>query len=147
MRNSSLRGSPHHISLSQHRDQLASAVRYIAEFDATWQKIQDIAPEDFVDYLNGYWMSEEVIKMWSAVYRTPRSMLEDCDTNMLIEAWHSVLKCKFFHGKRNRRLDHLLYILLHGVLPYYALKQRRQDLGFEGPDMEVKKRREIVQRS
>lgn len=56
------------------------------EFNVTWQKIQDIAPEDFVDYLKSYWMSEEVIKMWSAVHRTPRSMLEDCDTNMLIEA-------------------------------------------------------------
>jgi hypothetical protein len=33
------------------------------------------------------------------------------------------------------------------VVPYYALKQRRQQLGFEGPDVEVKKRQDIITRS
>ncbi|KAJ7754949.1 hypothetical protein DFH07DRAFT_694700, partial [Mycena maculata] len=78
--------------------------------------------------------------MWSAVYRVGRNIFEQSDTNMLIEAWHHVLKGKFFHNKHNRRLDHLLHILLNKVLPYYALKQHRQQLGFEGPDIEVKKR-------
>ncbi|KAJ6475794.1 hypothetical protein C8R47DRAFT_1323831 [Mycena vitilis] len=54
---------------------------------------------------------------------------------------------KFLDGKRNRRLDHLLYILINKVLAYYALRQRRQELGFEGEDVEVKKRRDIVERS
>ncbi|KAJ7697699.1 hypothetical protein B0H17DRAFT_1197358 [Mycena rosella] len=66
---------------------------------------------------------------------------------MLIEVWHHVLKFKFLLGKRNRRLDHLIHTRVDGVLPYYALKQRRQDLGFEGLDIEVKKRRDIVERS
>ncbi|KAJ7270577.1 hypothetical protein C8J57DRAFT_998235, partial [Mycena rebaudengoi] len=105
------------------------------------------APEGFVDYLVRTWMKERVVRMWSAVYRKSRSIHEACDTNMLIEAWHHVLKGKFLHGKRNRRLDHLLSTLINDVLPYYALKQRRQELGFEGPDMEVKKRRDIVERS
>lgn len=61
--------------------------------------------------------------------------------------WHSILKGKFLNGKRNRRLDHLLGKLVKEVLPFYALKQRRQDLGFEGVDIEVKKRREILNRS
>ncbi|KAJ7290633.1 hypothetical protein C8J57DRAFT_973202, partial [Mycena rebaudengoi] len=102
------------------------------------------APEDFIEYLRRYWMPEHVVKMWSAVFRTSRSIFEDCDTNMLIEAWHSVLKGKFLHGKRNRRLDHLISTLLNYVLPYYALKQPRQDLGFEGPDLEVEKRKNIL---
>lgn len=34
-----------------------------------------------------------------------------------------------------------------GVLPYYALKQRRQEVGFEGPDIEVKKRQDICRRA
>ncbi|KAJ6490438.1 hypothetical protein DFH09DRAFT_843901, partial [Mycena vulgaris] len=105
------------------------------------------APFGFVKYLKTYWMADATVKMWSAVYRTPRSIFEDCDTNMLIEAWHSVLKGKFFHGKRNRRLDHLLNTLMNGVIPYYALKQRRQELGFEGPDIEARKRAQIVKRS
>ncbi|KAJ6475882.1 hypothetical protein DFH09DRAFT_1469505, partial [Mycena vulgaris] len=105
------------------------------------------APESFIVYLKQYWMSERVVKMWSAVHRTPRTIFEACDTNMLIEAWHSVLKGKFLHGKRNRRLDHLISTLTTEVHPYYALKQRRQDLGFEGPDIEVKKRQDITKRS
>ncbi|KAJ7806692.1 hypothetical protein B0H14DRAFT_2227243, partial [Mycena olivaceomarginata] len=103
-----------------------------------------IAPQGFVDYLRTYWMPEKTVKMWSAIYRTPRSIFEDCDTNMPIEAWHHVLKDKFLEGKRNRRLDHLLNTLLHAVLPYYSQKQRRQDLGLEGPDAEVLKRQDIV---
>ncbi|KAJ7749398.1 hypothetical protein B0H16DRAFT_1551332 [Mycena metata] len=85
--------------------------------------------------------------MWSAVHRTDRTIFELCATNMLVEAWHHVLKGKFLHNKRNRRIDHLLSTLLTEVLPYYALKQRRQDLGFEGIDIEVKKRQDIVKRS
>ncbi|KAJ7112174.1 hypothetical protein C8R44DRAFT_632265, partial [Mycena epipterygia] len=114
------------------------------EFDAAWSKVQDIAPQSFVDYLKQYWMSEKVVRMWSAVYRTERNIFEACDTNMLIEVWHHVLKGKFLHGKHNRRLDHLLSTLLTQVLPYYALKQCRQELRFEGPDIEVKKRRDIL---
>jgi hypothetical protein len=57
------------------------------------------------------------------------------------------LKGKFLQGKRNRRIDHLLHILVERVLPYCSLKQRRQDLGFEGPDVEVKKRQDIKRRS
>jgi hypothetical protein len=57
------------------------------EFDAAWVKIQDIAPRDFVAYLDEYWMPERVVKMWSAMYRTPSSIFEACDTNMPIEAY------------------------------------------------------------
>ncbi|KAF7371998.1 SWIM-type domain-containing protein [Mycena venus] len=117
------------------------------EFDATWIKIKSMAPPGFIEYLERYWMPEHVVRMWSAVFRTGRSILEDCDTNMLIEAWHGVLKGKFLYGKRNHRLDHLINTLLNHVLPYYALKQRRQDLGFEGPDLELKKRQDVLCRS
>ncbi|KAJ7713668.1 hypothetical protein B0H16DRAFT_1809600, partial [Mycena metata] len=90
-------------------------------------------------------MSDKV--MWAGVHRTGRNIFEACDTNMLVEAWHHVLKGKFLHGKRNRRLDHLISTLVTEVLPYYALKQRRQAIGFEGPDIEVRKRQDIIQRS
>ncbi|KAJ7779821.1 hypothetical protein B0H16DRAFT_1359575 [Mycena metata] len=119
----------------------------INEFNATWAKIQLIAPNEFVKYLKDFWMKDRVVRMWSAVYRKDRTIFENCDTNMLIEAWHHVLKGKFLHGKRNRRLDHLLSTLTMDVLPYFALKQRRQALGFEGVDIEVKKRQNIVERS
>ncbi|KAJ7845238.1 hypothetical protein B0H14DRAFT_2159220, partial [Mycena olivaceomarginata] len=79
--------------------------------------------------------------------RKDRNIFQACDTNMLIEAWHRVLKGKFLQGKRNRRLDHFLNTIVNEVLPYYALKQRRQDLGFEGIDIEVRKRKDIIKRS
>lgn len=44
-------------------------------------------------------------------------------------------------------MDHLISTLTNDVLPYYALKQRRQDLGFEGISIEVKKRQDILKRS
>ncbi|KAF8213037.1 hypothetical protein K438DRAFT_2168168, partial [Mycena galopus ATCC 62051] len=105
------------------------------------------APAAFTTYLKGTWMKNEVVFMWSGVYRTRRSIFVLCDTNMLVEAWHHVLKGKFFQGKRNRRLDHLIHTLVECVLTYYALKQRRQALGFEGPDIEVKKHINIEKRS
>ncbi|KAJ7622380.1 hypothetical protein FB45DRAFT_838498 [Roridomyces roridus] len=117
------------------------------KFDSTWLKIKQTAPAGFVEYLETYWMTERVVRMWSAVFRKDRSLLEQCDTNMLVEACHHVLKGKFFRNRRNRRLDHLISTLVTEVVPYYRFKQRRQDIGFEGPDVEVKKRRDIVQRS
>ncbi|KAJ7659111.1 hypothetical protein DFH06DRAFT_898626, partial [Mycena polygramma] len=104
-------------------------------------------PPSFTQYLKKYWMADDTVRMWSAVYRTPRTIWEACDTNMLIEAWHHVLKGKFLHGQQNRRLDHLLCTLVQKVVPYYALKQRRQENRFEGPDIEVKKRQNILERS
>ncbi|KAJ7618887.1 hypothetical protein DFH06DRAFT_909829, partial [Mycena polygramma] len=101
----------------------------------------------FIAYLKEYWMKDRVVRMWSGVYRKDRSIFSLSDTNMLVEAWHHVLKGKFLLGKRNRRLDHLLYTLMKEVLPYFALKQRRQDIGFEGVDIEVRKRQDIVKRS
>ncbi|KAJ7107300.1 hypothetical protein C8R43DRAFT_825119, partial [Mycena crocata] len=105
------------------------------------------APVAFVAYLCKYWMSDRVMRMWAGMYRMERSIFEACDTNMLIEAWHHVLKGKFLEGKRNRRLDHLLDTLVNKVLPYYRAKQRRQDGGFEGPDIVARKRQDVIKRS
>jgi hypothetical protein len=38
-------------------------------------------------------------------------------------------------------------VLVDQVMPYYASKQRHQDFGFEGEDMEMKKRRDIQRRA
>lgn len=50
-------------------------------------------------------------------------------------------------GKRNRRLDHLIYILVCKTVPYYYEKHRRQQYGFEGPDLEVQRRQQIEARA
>ena len=45
-------------------------------------------------------------------------------------------------GKRNRRMDNLIYVLLHKVIPHFRAKHRCQQFGFEGPDLEVQCRNE-----
>lgn len=83
---------------------------------------------------------------WSAVHRKDRHVLESIDTNMLIEAWHHVLKGKFMRGKRNRRLDQLIYILVKEVVPFYAHKHLRQKFGFEGLNLEMKQRQDAEEK-
>ncbi|KAF9048136.1 hypothetical protein BDP27DRAFT_1141058, partial [Rhodocollybia butyracea] len=90
----------------------------------------------FHSYLCSMWMSEDIVKMWSAVYRGQRTIFKESDTNMLIEAYHHVLKSKFLHGKRNRRADHLVHTLVVDLLEYCCSKQQRQDNLFEGPNLE-----------
>lgn len=61
--------------------------------------------------------------------------------------WHHVLKSKFLEGKQNRCVDYLLYVLLDLVIPYYIAWSQCQEFGFEGPDLEIKKRKEIMERA
>ncbi|KAJ7051026.1 hypothetical protein C8F01DRAFT_925647, partial [Mycena amicta] len=105
------------------------------------------APPSVVQYLTEYWMRPDVVKMWSAFYRTRFDIFQANNTNMLVEAWHHVLKSMFLHGRRNRRLDHLLHILVESVIPHYALKHRRQQLGFQGIDLEEQKRLQAIEKS
>ncbi|KAJ7572766.1 hypothetical protein C8J56DRAFT_735799, partial [Mycena floridula] len=44
-------------------------------------------------------------------------------------------------------VDHLLHVLLDMVVPYYIARGHRQAYGFEGPNLEVKKRREVTERA
>ncbi|KAJ7758830.1 hypothetical protein DFH07DRAFT_725533, partial [Mycena maculata] len=44
-------------------------------------------------------------------------------------------------------VDHLLHVLLNKAIPYFIGKQRRQDFGFEGPDLEVKRCMEVETRA
>lgn len=141
-----------HFRIPNHRelwDLLKSWIRITnrSKSDEHWAKIQQIAPEPFVQYLQTYWMPDAVVRMWSAVYRVGRSIFEDCETNMLIEAWHHVLKGKFLRGKRNRQADHLIHCLLEEVVPYYRAKKRDEDHGFSGGDLEVTRRKEITARA
>lgn len=58
----------------------------VDEFNCFWTEIQTLAPPDFVAYLAEYWMDNTFRPMWSAVFRTGRTVFEVTDTNMLVEA-------------------------------------------------------------
>ncbi|KAF8056883.1 hypothetical protein FPV67DRAFT_1364408, partial [Lyophyllum atratum] len=44
-------------------------------------------------------------------------------------------------------LDHLLHVLVEEAVPYFIQRHRRQQFGFEGPDLEVQRRIEIENRA
>jgi hypothetical protein len=100
-------------------------------------------------------------ELWSAVYRQDRTIFEQGDTNMLVEAyvpltfqsficvtytsnsWHHVLKLKHPQGKRGRRVDNLIHTLINVAIPHYIAGHRTQEFGFQGPDLEVRERVKI----
>ncbi|KAJ6616309.1 hypothetical protein B0H10DRAFT_1657326, partial [Mycena sp. CBHHK59/15] len=102
------------------------------------------APASIIQYLQTYWMKE--VELWSAAFRADHTIFELSDTNMLVEAWHHLLKGDFLEGKRNRCLDHLIHALCNKAIPHFIARHRRQDMGFEGPDLELKHRIEVTER-
>ena len=103
-----------------------------------------------------YWMPYKAL--WSAVYHKDCTVFELCNTDMLVETyvhftscfflcitngWHHILKGKMLDRKWNRQLDHLLYILLHKVIPYYKVMHWCQECGFKGPDWEMQERQKM----
>jgi hypothetical protein len=64
-----------------------------------------------------------------------------------LSRWHHLLKGDFLEGKRNRRLDHLIHVLTEKAIPHFIARHRRQAYGFEGPDLELRKRIKIEERA
>ncbi|KZP29245.1 hypothetical protein FIBSPDRAFT_727730 [Athelia psychrophila] len=114
------------------------------EFWTCWKKIQTLAVPSFIDYIERYWLPQK--DLWSAVSRKNRTVFEQNDTNMLVEAWHHLLKGKMLEGTQNRRLDHLIWVLLHKCVPYFVHRHWRQQFGFEGPDLEAQQRTQANER-
>jgi hypothetical protein len=116
-----------------------------AEFWDEWKTIRAIAPVSVVEYFETHWIPN--VKQWSAVHWVGRTIFQDSDTNMLVEAWHHLLKGKFMQGKRNHRLDQLIHILVKQVIPHFIQKHHSQTHGFEGGDLEVRESKNSLRRS
>lgn len=81
-----------HISVTAHPELWEALKRWVRiqdelEFQATWMTIQKLSPPSFLSYLEKYWMPQEFLVMWSAIYRKGRNINEMSDTNMLVEAY------------------------------------------------------------
>ncbi|KAH8978817.1 hypothetical protein EDB86DRAFT_3089977 [Lactarius hatsudake] len=119
-----------------------------SKFDSAWEWIQtekEKVPESFVKYLKENWMG--IVPLWAGIARKNRTIFQEGDTNMLIEAYHHVLKSKWLEGKQNRRMDYLIHRLVILMLLDYESKHDRQEKGFEGPDLAKKRRAEILART
>ncbi|KAF8149019.1 hypothetical protein BJ912DRAFT_870046 [Pholiota molesta] len=55
-------------------------------FDIALQEIEFLAPHEFMEYFNAYWLCEPFLSMWSGVCRKNLGIYEISNTNMLIEA-------------------------------------------------------------
>ncbi|KAJ7581720.1 hypothetical protein C8J56DRAFT_865954 [Mycena floridula] len=91
------------------------------EFNMMYEEIKILAPTAFLTYLETYWMPDYYQQMWSAVFRQEEDIFLASDMNMLIEAWHHVLKSMFLKGKCNCQLDFLIHVLIEDVVPYFRL--------------------------
>ncbi|KAJ7576406.1 hypothetical protein C8J56DRAFT_800214 [Mycena floridula] len=113
-------------------------------FERRWTEITEaLAPDSMVDCLSKTWRRSTCGLL---SFCTSRLVWEVSDTNMLsFSRWHHILKGKFLEGKRSRRVDYLLHVLLDMVVPYYIARGRRQACVFEGHNLEVKKHCEVTE--
>ncbi|KAF7371481.1 hypothetical protein MVEN_00002700 [Mycena venus] len=103
------------------------------KFWTCWEEIKALAPDSVIEYLEEYYMGETTLKMWSAMYRKDRTIFELCDTNMLVEAWHHILKTHNMEGKRNRRVNQLIHTLINVALLNYIANHRAQQFRIPWP--------------
>ncbi|KAG0328836.1 hypothetical protein BGZ99_004324 [Dissophora globulifera] len=94
---------------------VSDAEALIAAFRASWQ---EIAPR-FMKYIEEfYFQSDSDRRRWMFCHREGVSYAW-INTNNYIESWHNALKMHFFKDKSERRIDVVIYILVHRALPHY----------------------------
>jgi len=65
------------------------------------------------------------------------------ETNNYVESWRNQLKTVYLHRKRNRRVDHLIYILVNNVEPDFIQNISRITLNIDRMGPEERRRREL----
>src|SRR5229473_5962469 len=61
--------------------------------------------------------------------------------------YHHVLKSIWLEGKRNRRVDHLVYTLVVEFISDLEMHHKRQELGMHGGDLAEQRRQQILRRA
>ncbi|OAD68579.1 hypothetical protein PHYBLDRAFT_73743 [Phycomyces blakesleeanus NRRL 1555(-)] len=79
--------------------------------------------ELFLDYFEKNWCTEKKFKIWSHAYH--ECQFSHMLTNNYIELWHNQLKTVFMKRSRNKRLDKLVFILVHDVEYYLTQEYER----------------------
>ncbi|KAG0315007.1 hypothetical protein BGZ99_007747 [Dissophora globulifera] len=99
--------------------------RTVDEADALVKVFQDawkdLAPH-FLQYLNeNYLDSEANRRRWMFCYREGVSY-GSINTSDFVESWHNIVKELFCKDKHQQRLDTVIYVLVHGVIPHFTQK-------------------------
>ena len=79
---------------------------------------------EFATYFRSYYLKR--VEKW-AFYHRIRTLV---NTNMHTEAFHRVLKYVYLNGKNNRRIDHLLHILLKISRPHIMFTMQEVTYSF-----------------
>ncbi|KAI1296258.1 hypothetical protein EDD11_007450 [Mortierella claussenii] len=96
----------------------------IAAFRDSWQ---GLAPR-FVQYMDKYYFNSDSDKRrWMYCYREGVSD-SWINTSNYIESWHNTLKQHFFKDKTERRIDAVIYTLVHRALPHYEQRCIRYEV-------------------
>lgn len=89
-----------------------------ALIDAFRNSWQELAPL-FVQYMEkNYLDSVADRRRWMYCYRAGVSYAW-INTNNYVESWHNTLKKHFFKDKQQRRIDSVIYTLVHQAIPHY----------------------------
>jgi DNA polymerase I-like protein with 3'-5' exonuclease and polymerase domains len=66
-------------------------------------------------YFKTYWLS--CAELWAKCYR--QAYHGDINTNNYMESMNRVFKHKWLNGRPDQRLDSLLHVYVHQIVPYY----------------------------
>ena len=58
-----------------------------------------------------------------------------------------MLKSHWLDGKHQRRIDHIIVMLVTGMVTYYENRHNRQIVGLNGKDLVAERREEILERA
>lgn len=78
-----------------------------AEFKAFHRQLVTTTNDDFMNYFKKY---EKIKEKW--VFCFMKNEQKRFRTNMAIESWHKTLKYHYLQGKKNRRVDLLIFNLI-----------------------------------
>ena len=99
-------------------------------FEEEYKMIIESSSPKFADYLNTHYYASR--EKWAFSFRMNIPMFRFSNTNMLIEAFHNILKTQYLNGKVNRRVDRLVYKLTADIEEHYKDKQEANELGLNG---------------
>lgn len=118
---------------------LAEMQRKLQDFHQKW-----LAHQDFLMYFERAWIAHDKLRFWTIANQP--NMHANMTTNNYVESWHNQLKTIYLQQQPNRRVDRLIYILVHDVNYDYEANVERivSHLGRMGPIHHEERRRHIA---
>jgi hypothetical protein len=113
----------------------------IAEFN---KKLANIfvsyaSNSDFLNYFKTNYLDGDKFIQWFAAFQFQIST--NVEKNNFVKSWHNQLKSTYLDGKKNRRADHLVYILVNDIESDFIQNTKRIQLNIGRMGPEERRRR------